>query len=114
MANKNHCGCGDSKVSGKAPGNSGVRPSMPRQGTTNWKGAPGPKGPAWGKKAIKGFRELSQGAAQDMADDFSAQGAMGGAAQGASMGCMAGPWGCVIGGAVGLVAGGFMGGQQEK
>lgn len=41
---------------------------MSAPSTASWPGAAGPKGPGWGS-AMNGFKELSQGAKQDMAND---------------------------------------------
>lgn len=94
-----------------APGTRGVKEPGMRMATANWPGAAGPKGPRMNKM---GFSEIKAGAKQDMNDDFSAQGMMGGASSGASMGAMAGPWGALAGGIIGALLGAFTGKNKKE
>jgi hypothetical protein len=111
MANKNYNGSPKRMAAPKPPSEpKGVRTSdleFNVNAQSHWPGAPGPKGPGWGR-SMQGFREVKAGAEQDMPNDFNLSGAFSGAMTGASTGAMVGgPWGAVIGGVAGFAMGAF-------
>jgi uncharacterized protein YcfJ len=117
MSNKRHTANTQLKAredygSRPAPGVAGTARQSLSGKTANWVKVPGPKGRGYDPHR-QGFVEIRTHQKQDMPDDFSLQGMMGGAVKGGQLGSMAGPWGAAAGAVIGGVMGGFLSEEEE-